>query len=277
MSAPIPLAGVIGHPVGHSLSPRLHGHWLHRMNLRGHYVPLEVPPDDLPQVLATLPKAGFVGVNITIPHKAAALALASEATDRAQRIGAANTLTFLPGGGIHADNTDGEGFLANLQQAAPDWKPASGPAAIFGAGGAARAVLDALLTAGVPEIRLANRTVERADALAMDFGPCIRVMPWSASSDVLDGAKLAVNTTALGMEGQPSFDLDVSALRPGALATDIVYTPLQTPFLTAAAARGARTVDGLGMLLWQARPGFTRWFGAEPDVDDTLRQAVLAP
>lgn len=272
-----PLAGVIGYPVGHSLSPRLHGHWISEAGLSGHYIPLEVAPEDLSQVFQTLPRMGFSGVNVTLPHKEAALALASEATEAARRIGAANTLTFLPQGGFLADNTDGYGFISNLTASRPDWSASAGPVAVFGAGGACRAILDALLDAGAPEIRLTNRTRARAETLAEAFGPRVRVTDWQDPGAALDGAATAVNATALGMEGQPPFDLDLSALSPGSLATDIVYTPLHTPFLQAAAARGADTVDGLGMLLWQGVPGFRRWFGVEPQVTESLRSAVLAP
>lgn len=273
----IPVAGVIGHPVGHSKSPRLHGFWLREHGIEGYYVPLDVVPDDLARVLDTLPRAGFRGANVTIPHKEAALALADTVTERAARIGAANTLVF-EGGAVRADCTDGEGFIANLRQNAPDWRPEAGPASVFGAGGAARAVVDALVAAGVPEVRLVNRTRARADAIAALFGPGrVVVADWTVAPDVVDGAATIVNTTALGMAGQAPFDIDLSAVPRGALATDIVYAPLDTPFLQAARAQGAKTVDGLGMLLHQAVPGFEAWFGTRPTVTPALRAAVLAP
>lgn len=277
MTVRIPLAGVIGHPIAHSRSPRLHGFWLSRLGLPGHYVPLDVTPDDLGLVLAALPRAGFRGVNVTIPHKEAALALATGATDRARRIGAANTLTFRSDGGFDADCTDGAGFIANLRQERPDWRADAGPVAVFGAGGAARAVLDALLIAGATEIRLANRTRPRAEALRSAFGPTIRVVDWSEAGTLADGTATLVNTTSLGMAGQPPFDIPLAGIAPGALATDIVYTPLDTPFLGAARAAGADTVDGLGMLLHQAAPGFAAWFGKMPVVDAETRARVLAP
>lgn len=277
MSHKIPLAGVIGHPIGHSKSPRLHGHWLAELGLAGHYVPLDIAPEDFAEVVATLPRAGFVGVNVTIPHKEAALAGATRTTDRARRVGAANTLTFLPDGGYEADTTDGYGFLANLKDRAPGWQAADGPVAIFGAGGAARSIIDALLEDGAPEIRLTNRTRARAEALADLFGDRVRVIDWGETEPALTGAATVVNTTSLGMAGQPPFELDLRPMSGDAVATDIVYTPLETPFLLAAEAQGARLVDGLGMLLWQGAPGFARWFGGEPQVTDALRQKMLAP
>lgn len=276
MSGGVPLAGVIGDPIAQSLSPRLHAHWLRRHGIAGHFVPLHVAPADLGAALAAMPRMGFVGANVTVPHKEAALALASEATPRATAIGAANTLIFLDGGDVRADNTDGYGFAANLRQAAPDWRGAAGPAVVFGAGGACRAVLHALLEAGVPEIRLVNRTRARADALAERFGPRIVVHDWERADGAVAGAVTAVNTTTLGLVGSPRFDWPLGGLAPEALATDLVYAPLDTPFLQTARAAGARTVDGLGMLLHQARPGFEAWFGVLPEVTPDLRDAVLA-
>ncbi len=275
MTKRIPLAGVIGSPVGHSLSPRLHGHWLRSYGIAGHYIPLEVAPEDLANVLQTLPRMGFVGVNVTIPHKEAALSLANLVTDRAALIGAANTLIFNEDGRIHADNTDGHGFLANLRQNASGWKAQDGPAAVFGAGGAARAIVTALLDAGAPEIRLTNRTRGRAEALRSEFGPKITVHDWVHAGPMLAGAATVVNTTSLGMVGKPEFKLSLDAIDPDAVVNDLVYAPLRTPFLEQAAARGCRTVDGLGMLLHQAAPGFERWFGLRPEVNEELRRAVL--
>ncbi|WP_134724950.1 shikimate dehydrogenase [Paracoccus luteus] len=274
--AQIPLAGVIGWPVAHSRSPRLHGHWLARHGLAGHYVPLPVAPEDLAQVLHTLPRAGFVGLNVTIPHKQAALALADSVTDRAALIGAANTLVFRPDGKIHADNTDGYGFVANLRQMAPGWAPEAGAAAVIGAGGAARAVVASLLECGVPELRIANRTRIRADQIRAEFGARVVVYDWAQVGNMLEGATTVVNATSLGMDGKQPLRIPFEALAPGALATDLVYTPLDTPFLREARARGCETVDGLGMLLHQAAPGFERWFGVRPQVDDELRRVVLA-
>lgn len=273
--ARIPLAGVIGHPVAHSRSPRLHGHWLTRYGIAGHYVPMDVAPDHLATVLRALPRAGFVGCNVTIPHKEAALSLADSVTDRAALIGAANTLVFHTDGRIYADNTDGYGFLANLRQAVPDWRPEAGPAAILGAGGAARAVIASLLDAGTPEVRIANRTQSRAEALRAEFGARVVAYDWGRAGNMFDGAVTTVNATSLGMTGKPDLRVSLDALAPSSVVTDLVYAPLMTPFLQEAAARGCRIVDGLGMLLHQAAPGFERWFGTRPEVDDALRAAVL--
>ena len=272
----IPLAGVIGHPVAHSRSPALHGYWLKRYGIKGHYIPMDIGQADLAEALKFLPKLGFVGLNVTIPHKEAALQLADVVTDRAALIGAANTLIFRKDGTIYADNTDGAGFMTNLRQNAPAWVPQSGPAAILGAGGAARAVVAALFEVGVPEIRVANRTKPRAEALRADFGAKLTVYDWTQAGQMLDGAALVVNTTSLGMSGKPDFNVSLAALGRRAVVTDVVYTPLRTPLLIAAEARGCTTVDGLGMLLHQAAPGFERWFDHRPDVDEATRTAVLS-
>lgn len=271
----IPLAGVIGNPVAHSRSPALHGHWLRRYGIAGHYIPMHVEAADLAMVLKTLPRAGFVGVNVTIPHKEAALSLADLVTDRAALIGAANTLIFRPDGKLHADNTDGYGFLSSLRQDVPDWQPQSGPAAVLGAGGAARAILFALLEAGAPEVRITNRSRGRAEALRQEFGGRVTVWDWHRADEMMAGCATAVNTTALGMGGSTDLRISLAQLPVTAVVADIVYTPLETGFLRAARAHGCTTVDGLGMLLHQAVPGFERWFGRRPEVDDALRQAVL--
>ncbi len=272
----IPLAGVIGHPVAHSRSPKLHGHWLRSYGLSGFYIPMDVAPADLEQVVRTLPKAGFVGVNVTVPHKEAALRLADKASDRASVIGAANTLVFRPDGSIHADNTDGYGFLENLRSGAPDWNPKDGPAVVFGAGGAARAVISALADSGVPEILLSNRTRTRADHLKEEFGQRITVVDWVQAGNVIEEAELIVNTTSLGMTGQSELRVPLDGLQPGSVVTDLVYAPLKTRLLAEAEDAGCTTVDGLGMLLHQAVPGFERWFGVKPEVDDAARAAALA-
>ena len=271
----IPLAGVIGHPVAHSRSPRLHKHWLKRYGIPGDYVPLHVEKDDLGQVIRTLPRMGFVGANVTIPHKVAVLEHADTITDRATLIGAANTLIFREDGRVLADNTDGYGFISSLRQGAPGWQPEDGPGVVFGAGGAARAVLSALLEAGVRTIRLANRTRPKAEALRAEFGSRIEVVDWIQAGNVLDDAATVVNTTSLGMTGQSEFRVPLDGLQRGALVTDLVYTPLRTRLLIEADAAGCLTVDGLGMLLHQAVPGFERWFGHRPEVDDAARSAVL--
>ncbi len=272
----IPLAAVLGHPIAHSRSPALHGYWLKRYCIKGHYIPIDIPPVDLARLLRALPELGFVGCNVTIPHKEAILQIADIVTDRAALIGAANTLIFRKDGKIHADNTDGSGFIANLRQNAPDWKPASGPAVVLGAGGAARAVVAALIEVGVPEIRLANRTRPRADAIRSDFGAKIHVHEWVQAGNLLDDAVTVINTTSLGMTGKAEFRVPLDKLNPHALCNDLVYTPLKTQFLIEAEERGATIVDGLGMLLHQAAPGFERWFGTRPEVDEATRKAVLA-
>lgn len=271
----IPLAGVIGSPIAHSRSPALHGHWLNTYGIQGFYIPMEVAQADLAAVIRTLPMAGFVGVNVTIPHKESALKIADLVTDRAALIGAANTLIFRKDGKIHADNTDGYGFIANLRQNAPAWDPKSGPAAVFGAGGASRAILASLIEVGVPEIRLANRSKPRAEALRHEFGTRIVVHDWVQAGQMLEDCVTVVNTTSLGMVGKPELRVPLDALSSKALATDIVYTPLRTGFLLEAEARGCKVVDGLGMLLHQAVPGFERWFGRRPEVDEATRLAVL--
>ncbi len=271
----IPLAGVIGAPIAHSKSPILHGHWLKTYGIKGYYIPMEVSQADLPEALRTLPKLGFVGVNVTIPHKETVLALADIVTDRAALIGAANTLIFRQDGRIHADNTDGYGFIANLKQNAPGWQPMAGPAAVFGAGGAARAVIASLLEVGVPEIRIANRTRPRAEALRQEFGAKIAVYDWVQAASMLDEALTVVNTTSLGMVGKPEFKVPLDGLSRRALVTDLVYTPLTTHLLDYAARHGCTVVDGLGMLLHQAAPGFERWFGQRPEVDAATRAALM--
>lgn len=271
----LPLAGVIGCPVGHSRSPLLHGTWLRHYGIAGHYVPLHVEAADLADVLRALPRMGFVGANVTIPHKEAALALADTVSDVAARIGAANTLSFDAEGRCHADNTDGYGFMANLAQNAPGWRADVAPALLLGAGGAARAIIVALLDTGCPEIRLSNRTAARAEALAAEFGPRVMVVEWDKRAQGLGDLGLLANTTSLGMAGQPALEMPLEGISAGALVTDIVYTPLQTDLLARARARGLRVVDGLGMLLHQAVPGFARWFGQRPEVTEELRAAVL--
>jgi shikimate dehydrogenase len=271
----IPLAGVIGNPVAHSLSPRLHKHWLRTLGLPGDYVPLHVEKDDLAEVIRALPRMGFVGVNITIPHKVAVMALADHITDRATLIGAANTLIFRKDGKVHADNTDGYGFIANLRQGAPDWKPDAGPAAVLGAGGAARAVIAALIDVGVRDILLANRTRPKSEALKSEFGQRITVVEWVQAGNMLEEAATVVNTTSLGMTGAAEFRVPLDGLQRGATVTDLVYAPLDTHLLQAARVAGCVTVDGLGMLLHQAVPAFERWFGVRPDVDEATRAAVL--
>lgn len=272
----IPLAGVIGSPIAHSRSPQVHGYWLRTLGIRGFYVPMDVAREDLETVIRTLPRAGFVGANVTVPHKEAVMSIADKITDRATLIGAANTLIFREDGSIHADNTDGYGFIENLRTGAPDWDARMGPAVVLGAGGAARAVIASLADAGVPEIMLTNRTRVRAERLKDDFGQRVRVIDWVQAGNVLEEASLIVNTTSLGMQGQPDLRIPLDGLRRGQFVTDLVYNPLKTKLLQEAETAGCVTVDGLGMLLHQAVPGFERWFGMRPVVDDATRAAALA-
>lgn len=271
----IPLAGVIGSPIGHSKSPQIHDHWLKTLGLEGYYIPMDVSAKDLRDTLRMLPKVGFVGVNITIPHKEAVMEIADLVTDRATLIGAANTLIFRKDEKIHADNTDGYGFIENLKSGAPQWNPKAGPAAVLGAGGASRAVVASLLDAGVPEILLTNRTKVRAEKLADDFGKRVQVIDWVQAGNILEEAALTVNTTSLGMIGKQELRVPLDGLRKGSIVTDLVYAPLQTKLLITAQQMGCTTVDGLGMLLHQAVPAFERWFGKRPVVDSATRAAAL--
>jgi shikimate dehydrogenase len=273
----VKLAGVMGWPISHSRSPVLHGTWLARHGVAGSYVPLAVRPEHLEQGLRALPVLGFAGVNLTVPHKEAAVGLVDVLTPTAARIGSVNMVTVLPDGRLEGASTDGDGFMASLRQALPDWRIAGGTAVLIGAGGAARAIADALIEAGAGRVRVVNRSGRRSAALAADLGPRIEPWPWVLRHVASAGAALLVNTTVLGMIGQEALDLDLALLPYDAVVTDIVYTPLETELLARARARGHRAVDGLGMLLHQARPAFTRWFGTDPTVDEALRRAVLAP
>jgi len=273
--AKIPLAAVIGCPVAHSKSPQLQRHWLNAYGIAGHYVPMHVEPADLEDAIRMMPKMGYVGANITIPHKVAVMSIADQVTDRATLIGAANTLIYRNDGTILADNTDGYGFITNLHQAAPLWDPKSGPAVVLGAGGASRAVVASLLEAGVPELLLSNRTRARADQLRQEFGARIRVVEWVQAGNVIEEASLLVNTTSLGMVGKPRLRVPLDGLRRETVVSDLIYAPLKTDLLQYAEDIGCTTVDGLGMLLHQAVPGFERWFGQRPKVDNATRAAAL--
>lgn len=266
-------AGVIGWPISHSLSPRLHGYWLREHGIDGTYEAIAVEPGTLETRLREMAEEGFAGLNATIPHKEALLAAADVADDNASRIGAANTAVFNDGR-IEVSNTDGFGFIENLRQSAPD-HDFRRPALVIGAGGAARAIVVSLLDAGATAVLIANRTAERAAEVARTFEG-VEAVPWEQRAGACRDAGLVVNTTSLGMAGNPPLDLALGDLPPNALVTDIVYNPLETPLLSAAKARGNPTVDGLGMLLHQARPGFEAWFGVLPDVTDELRAHVLA-
>jgi shikimate dehydrogenase len=273
------LAGIMGWPIAHSRSPALHGYWLVEHGIDGVYVPLAVPPQRLEQALRALPALGFRGCNLTIPHKQAALQIMDRVDPIARRIGAMNTVIVTPDGELAGSNTDIFGFRENLREQAPDWRASSGAAVVLGAGGAARAVIASLSAAGVSEIRLVNRTLDHAAALARDLEvPQLRISvhPWEQRAEVLSEAGILVNTTSLGMDKQPPLEIDLVALPRGAVVVDIVYVPLQTGLLAAARRRGHVVVDGLGMLLHQGRPGFAAWFGAAPQVTPALRAAMLA-
>jgi shikimate dehydrogenase len=270
------VAGVMGWPVKHSRSPRLHGYWLRQYDIDGAYVPMAVAPADLGGAIKALRWLGFAGANVTVPLKEAALQHVDLLDPLARRIGAVNTIVVREDGRLEGSNTDAFGFLANLEATAPTWVPEAAPAAILGAGGAARAVLAALLDAGVPSIRIANRTRARGELLAAEFGGAITVLDWGDWRSLLDGAGLLVNTTTLGMAGQKPLDIVLDHLPQSAVVNDIVYVPLETGLLATARHRGNQVVDGLGMLLHQARPGFRAWFGVDPEVTPALRAHVAA-
>jgi shikimate dehydrogenase len=269
------VAGVMGWPVAHSRSPRLHGYWLRLHGIDGAYIPLPVRPEHFATALRALPLLGFAGANVTVPHKEAALAAVDRSDATALRIGAVNTIVVASDGTLVGRNSDGFGFMENLRTGAPGWSPKTGPAVILGAGGSARAVAVALLDGGVPEIRIVNRTVERAERLSADIGGPFRVYGWAERVSALGDAALLVNSTTLGMKGQPSLELALDRLPRTAVVNDIVYSPLETVLLATARARGNPAIDGLGMLLHQARPGFAAWFGVEPAVTPELRDFVL--
>lgn len=270
------LAGVMGWPVAHSRSPALHGYWLKEYGIDGAYVPMPVRPENLRRALQALPLLGFAGCNLTIPHKEEAMRAVDEYSPSAKRAGTVNTIVIHDNGTIVGSSSDGFGFLAALRDAVIGFNAAAGPAVVLGAGGAARAVVAALLDEGAREIRLVNRTPARAAKLAKTLGGEVRGVAWEDRARALADAMLLVNATSLGMEGQPPLELPLDALPQEAVVNDIVYVPLETQLLAAARARGNRCVDGLGMLLHQARPGFEAWFGIRPAVTPGLRDAVLA-
>jgi shikimate dehydrogenase len=271
LSGEAKLAGVLGWPVSHSRSPRLHGFWLRQHGIDGAYLPLPVAPERFASAVRSLVELGFQGANVTIPHKEAAFALCDAVEETARRAGAVNTLVFREGR-ILGSNTDGFGFLESIREQAPGWQAADGTAVLLGAGGAARAIAAALLDAGCPDLVIVNRSLERAKALAEALGGPVRV----TAKPPLAGAALLVNSTSLGMAGQPPLEIDLAALPAHAVVADAVYVPLETPLLAAARGRGLRGVDGLGMLLHQARPGFSHWFGVMPQVDAALRDFVAS-
>lgn len=270
-------AFVTGFPVKHSRSPMIHGYWLGNFEIAGTYQAVEVAPADFADFVGSLKdgSAGFVGGNVTIPHKEQAFALADKPDDHAAELGAANTL-YVMDGKLHVTNTDGYGFLNNLDDRAPGWTDRKDRAVVLGAGGASRAIVQALRDRGFGQVHVLNRTVERAQELADRFGPRIHAAPMEALAERLDGADLFVNTTSLGMDDSAAIAIDFTAMRSGALVTDIVYVPLITPILAQAREQGMRIADGLGMLLHQAVPGFEKWFGRRPAVTPELRALVVA-
>ena len=273
------LAGIMGWPVAHSRSPVLHGFWLHETGVDGAYLPLPVRPEHIEQALRALPILGFRGCNLTIPHKQAVLSVVDRVEPLARRIGAVNTIVVGPDGSLEGRNTDAFGFCECLHDAVPTWKATAGPAAILGAGGAARAVVAALADVGVTEIRIVNRTLARAEVVANDLAvpkTRITIHSWEEVDAALRDAGLLVNATSLGMAGEPALTLDLSSLPPSTPVVDIVYVPLETDLLATARRRGHPVVDGLGMLLHQGRPGFEAWFGAPVQVTHELRAAILA-
>jgi len=267
------VAGVLGWPVAHSLSPRLHGYWLARYGIDGAYIPLPTPPERLEDAVRGMIAMGFAGANVTLPHKVALCALCDVLDETARRAGAVNTLVFRDGR-IFGSNTDGFGFLANLR--AHGVEPNAGPALILGAGGAARAIAAALAESGAA-VRVASRRPEQAEALAATLHHArIAPLPWANRSAFLAECTLLVNATAAGMQGHEPLDIELASARPELVVADIVYTPPETPLLKEARARGLRTVPGLGMLLFQAVPGFAQWFGVEPEVDEELHRFIAA-
>lgn len=269
------LAGVMGWPVSHSRSPTLHGHWLREHQLSGAYVQLAVAPGRLETALRGLAALGFRGCNVTQPHKIDAFGLVDELDPIARRMGAINCIVVQDDGRLKGYNHDGFGYIQSLRDAQPGWRADAGPAVVLGAGGAARAVVLSLIDEGAREIRLINRSTDHAEALKAEFGGPVTVLPWAQRHAALEGAALLVNTTNQGMHGT-ALDLALDALPPTALVSDVIYVPRETPLLAAARARGNPTVNGLGMLLNQARPAFQSWFGVMPEITPALRSAIAA-
>jgi shikimate dehydrogenase len=268
------LAGVMGWPVMHSRSPRLHNYWFAKHGLTGPYLPLAVRAEGLHAALRALPPLGFAGSNLTIPHKEAALGIVDRIDPLARRIGAVNCVVVNPDGSLEGRNTDAFGYIESVREAQPDWRADAGPIVVIGAGGGARAVLVSLIDAGARELRLVNRTLARAQALAGELGGPIRALPWRERNAALEDAALLINTTNQGMVGEPPLDLALDALPKRALVSDIVYVPRETPLIATARRRGNPTVNGLGMLLHQARPAFQAWFGIMPEVTPELRALI---
>jgi shikimate dehydrogenase len=270
------IAGLLGWPVAHSRSPVIHNHWLQKYGIPGRYVLFPVPPENLAAALHGMAALSLRGCNVTTPHKQAVMPFIQHVDPLARRIGAVNTIVVGKDGTLTGFNNDGNGFVQSLRDARPGWRPDAGPIVVVGAGGAARAVVASLADQGAREIRLVNRTLERAQALAAEYGPPVRAYPWDDRAALLAGAALLANTTDRGMNGKPALDLDLAGLPADAIVGDLIYTPPETPLLAAARARGNLTVNGLGLLLNQARPAFNAWFGTMPEITPELVRAVEA-
>lgn len=270
----IPLAGVIGNPIGHSLSPKIHNFWISKIGLNGHYIPMDISSNILQETIKFLPKIGFKGLNVTLPHKTNIIALVDNLTDRAALIGAVNTIHFNSDGLVVGDNTDAFGFIENIKRNSIDWDPKVGPAMVFGAGGAARAIVWALLAEGVPEVRIVNRTKTKAAALGDILGAKVKVFDVMDATQNMGDIAILVNATSLGMVGNGPFNYDISNLNRNSMVIDLVYNPLRTDLLIAAEEIGLKTINGLGMLLYQAVPGFEKWFGHKPKVTPELIEHV---
>lgn len=268
------LAGVMGWPIMHSRSPMLHNYWFRQHELAGTYVPLAIRPEGLAAALRALHPLGFAGCNLTIPHKQAAMKIVDRVDALAKSIGAISCVVVGPDGSLSGTNNDCYGFIHNIRQEQPGWRADAGPITVIGAGGGSRAVCYGLAQEGAREIRLVNRSIDRARGIADEFGGPLRALPWEQRHDALEDSAMLVNTTSLGMVGQPALDIKLDRLPVSALAVDIVYIPLETAFLAAARKRGNRTVNGLGMLLHQGRPAWKAWFGIEPEVTPELRAMV---
>jgi len=268
------MAGVMGWPVMHSRSPMMHNYWMEQQGVAGTYVFFEIKPGELAPALKALHPLGFAGCNLTIPHKLDAMTIVDEVDDVAKKIGAISCVVVREDGSLFGTNNDWFGFIGNLKQQQPDWRADAGPVTVIGAGGGSRAVCYGLLQEGATELRLVNRTRAKAEAIAAEYGGPITVLPWEERHAALEGVATAVNATSQGMVGQAALDIQLDALPESALVADIIYTPLETPFLAAARTRGNRTVNGLGMLIHQGPPAWKRWFGLEPTVTDELREMM---
>ena len=270
------IAGVLGNPIAHSKSPILHQFWLKQNKIKGFYIPLKVSENDLEMTLRNLPKIGFSGVNVTVPHKESVMSLAKIKTERASLIGSANTLTFLPEGGFKADNTDGYGFMKNLEEQAPVWDPKEAKVLVLGAGGACRAVIGALLESGVEKLHVTNRTQKRAKDLQVFFNSQIELIEWSQKEELLKNVNTVINATTLGMVGSDELQFSLSKANENTTIVDLVYNPINTPLLVEAHKKGCQVVNGIGMLLHQATPGFKEWYGVKPTITKELLNRVMS-